>query len=84
MTITPFFCDTNRAGARLGPRAVRAVERIHAPVLVVSADASDAVRQEAEALDCVFGYACGLDMTRRDLQLAARELRRPWDWWSGP
>jgi len=31
------------------------------------------------ALDCVFGYACGLDMTRRDLQLVAREQRRPWD-----
>ena len=29
------------------------------------------------ALDCVFGYACGLDMTRRDLQFAAREQRRP-------
>jgi fumarylpyruvate hydrolase len=32
-----------------------------------------------QALDCVFGYACGLDMTRRDLQLTAREQRRPWD-----
>ena len=31
------------------------------------------------ALDCVFGYACGLDMTRRDLQFAANEQRRPWD-----
>jgi fumarylpyruvate hydrolase len=31
------------------------------------------------ALDGVFGYACGLDMTRRDLQLLAREQRRPWD-----
>ena len=31
------------------------------------------------ALDHVFGYGCGLDMTRRDLQFAARELRRPWD-----
>src|SRR3954470_13836812 len=31
------------------------------------------------ALDAVFGYACGLDMTRRDLQFAAREQRRPWD-----
>lgn len=31
------------------------------------------------ALQCVFGYACGLDMTRRDLQLVAREQRRPWD-----
>jgi fumarylpyruvate hydrolase len=31
------------------------------------------------ALDCIFGYACGLDMTRRDLQLEAREKKRPWD-----
>lgn len=31
------------------------------------------------AMDAVFGYACGLDMTRRDLQLAARAKQRPWD-----
>lgn len=31
------------------------------------------------ALDIVFGYATGLDMTRRDLQLEARETGRPWD-----
>ncbi|MGL5839892.1 MAG: fumarylacetoacetate hydrolase family protein [Sphingorhabdus sp.] len=31
------------------------------------------------ALDAVFGYACGLDMTRRDLQLVARDKGRPWD-----
>jgi fumarylpyruvate hydrolase len=31
------------------------------------------------ALNAVFGYACGLDMTRRDLQLQAREKGRPWD-----
>lgn len=31
------------------------------------------------ALDHVFGYACGLDMTRRDLQSALREKQRPWD-----
>jgi fumarylpyruvate hydrolase len=34
---------------------------------------------EAGALDLVFGYACGLDMTRRDLQGAAKEKQRPWD-----
>jgi fumarylpyruvate hydrolase len=34
---------------------------------------------EAEALDHVFGYACGLDMTRRDLQSAAKDKQRPWD-----
>lgn len=32
------------------------------------------------ALDHVWGYAIGNDLTRRDLQLAARELGRPWDW----
>jgi len=32
-----------------------------------------------QATKSVFGYACGLDMTRRDLQFAAREQRRPWD-----
>ena len=34
---------------------------------------------ESAALGHVYGYACGLDMTRRDLQLAAREQKRPWD-----
>jgi fumarylpyruvate hydrolase len=33
----------------------------------------------SEALDHVFGYAVGLDMTRRDLQLAARDAGRPWE-----
>lgn len=31
------------------------------------------------ALDCVFGYAAGLDMTRRDLQTAAGTRGQPWD-----
>lgn len=31
------------------------------------------------ALVGVFGYAVGLDMTRRDLQLEAREKGRPWE-----
>jgi len=34
---------------------------------------------EAQALSHVFGYACGLDMTRRDLQVRAREKKLPWD-----
>jgi fumarylpyruvate hydrolase len=34
---------------------------------------------EADAHALIYGYACGLDMTRRDLQLAARDKGRPWD-----
>ncbi|QGZ60487.1 fumarylacetoacetate hydrolase family protein [Paraburkholderia acidisoli] len=33
----------------------------------------------ASALDHVYGYALGLDMTRRDLQAEAKKLGRPWD-----
>ena len=31
------------------------------------------------ALDHVYGYAIGLDMTRRDLQDEAKKMSRPWD-----
>ena len=33
----------------------------------------------ADALEHVYGYAVGLDMTRRDLQLDARDKGRPWE-----
>ena len=32
-----------------------------------------------DAMSVVYGYACGLDMTRRDLQGIAKDKRRPWD-----
>ena len=35
------------------------------------------------ALEHVFGYAVGLDMTRRDLQSRAKEMGRPWDMGKG-
>ena len=35
---------------------------------------------EGESLRHVWGYGIGNDLTRRDLQLQARELGRPWDW----
>jgi fumarylpyruvate hydrolase len=34
---------------------------------------------QSDAAALVYGYACGLDMTRRDLQLEARDKGRPWD-----
>ena len=37
----------------------------------------------AHALDHVFGYAVGIDLTRRDIQGAARKAGKPWDWAKG-
>jgi fumarylpyruvate hydrolase len=34
---------------------------------------------EEDAARLIFGYAVGLDMTRRDLQAEAKKLGRPWD-----
>lgn len=34
---------------------------------------------EATALDHIWGYAAGLDMTRRDLQAQCKAARRPWE-----
>jgi fumarylpyruvate hydrolase len=33
----------------------------------------------SDALACVWGYAVGIDMTRRDLQAKAKQGGRPWD-----
>ncbi|BCH29363.1 fumarylacetoacetate (FAA) hydrolase [Mesorhizobium sp. L-8-10] len=35
---------------------------------------------EVDAWDLIWGYAVGNDLTRRDLQLEARDKGRPWDW----
>jgi len=32
-----------------------------------------------KALDCVWGYGVGIDLTRRDLQIASRNIKRPWE-----
>jgi len=47
--------------------------------LVVAIDKGGRNITSEDALGHVYGYATGLDMTRRDLQLKAREQGRPWD-----
>jgi len=47
--------------------------------LVVAIGAAGFRVAEADAGRLIYGYAAGLDMTRRDLQLIAREQGRPWD-----
>jgi fumarylpyruvate hydrolase len=53
---------------------------LHHEMELVVAIGRPAFRVGAEqAAACVYGYAGGLDMTRRDLQDQAKEKRRPWD-----
>ena len=32
-----------------------------------------------KALDCIWGYGVGIDLTRRDLQIASRNIKQPWE-----
>lgn len=51
----------------------------HEAELVVAIGRGGAEIDEAGALAHVFGYAAGNDLTRRDLQAAAKAAGRPWD-----
>lgn len=55
----------------------------HEVELVVALAHGGADIDAAAALDCVFGYAVGIDFTRRDIQLRAREKNHPWDMGKG-
>jgi fumarylpyruvate hydrolase len=57
-----------------------ATENLHHEIeLVVAIGRSGVKIPQSEALSYVFGYAVGIDLTRRDLQQAAKDRSRPWD-----
>jgi fumarylpyruvate hydrolase len=51
----------------------------HEIELVVAIGTGGADIAEAEAKRHIWGYAVGIDMTRRDIQAEAKKLARPWD-----
>jgi fumarylpyruvate hydrolase len=51
----------------------------HEVEMVVALAAGGRAIARERALDCVFGYGVGLDLTRRDLQAAAKAKGGPWD-----
>lgn len=58
----------------------RATENLHHEVeLVVALGAGGRNLDAQQACGLVFGYAVGLDLTRRDLQAAAKKRGQPWD-----
>src|SRR6202521_6075515 len=53
---------------------------LHHEVELIVAMKSGGLNISADkALDHVYGYGVGIDLTRRDLQLAARKKERPWE-----
>jgi fumarylpyruvate hydrolase len=51
----------------------------HEVELVVALGAGGTDIDPAKALELVWGYGVGLDLTRRDLQAVAKDSGRPWD-----
>lgn len=59
------------------PGATRDVHHELELVVALGSGGSDVTVKDANAL--IYGYAVGLDMTRRDLQAEAKKLGRPWE-----
>ena len=77
-----YFTKSNRAVLASGATMPYplASDDVHHEVELVAALGKPLFRAAPEtALDAVFGYACGIDMTRRDLQAAAKKAGKPWD-----
>ncbi len=57
-----------------------ATGNLHYEVELVVALKSGGIELDAHpALQCIYGYAVGIDFTRRDLQAEAKQKGRPWD-----
>jgi fumarylpyruvate hydrolase len=66
------------SGARL-PFPVKTHDFHHEVELVLALGAGGANVKPENAAALIFGHAVGIDLTRRDLQAAAKQAGRPWD-----
>ncbi len=56
-------------------------KNVHYEIELVVAIGSGGIDISVEkALDYIWGYGVGIDLTRRDLQQQAKDMGRPWDW----
>lgn len=77
-----FFCKPADAAVDDGTdiQYPQATHELHHEVeMVVALHSGGADMTEGDALRHVFGYAVGLDLTRRDLQAVAKAKGMPWD-----
>ncbi len=83
----PFFftkpADAVLTGGAAMPYPVATKALHHEMELVVAIGKPGAGIAVDQALNLVWGYAAGLDMTRRDLQNEAKKTGRPWDMGKG-
>jgi fumarylpyruvate hydrolase len=79
----PFFfskpADAVLATGQRVPFPTRTANLQHEVELVVALGAGGAGVAPAAAAAMIFGYAVGIDLTRRDLQAEAKKAGRPWD-----
>jgi fumarylpyruvate hydrolase len=78
----PFFFQKNADNVVTGGQFAypSSTSNVHFEIELVVALKSGGVNiAPADAMRHVFGYAVGIDMTRRDLQDAAKKLARPWE-----
>jgi fumarylpyruvate hydrolase len=79
----PFFfakpADAVVVGGASIPYPPQTADFHHEIELVVAIGKGGTDITAADALDHVYGYAAGLDMTRRDLQAVAKKAGRPWE-----
>ena len=82
-TMRPFYflkdgCSLVESGATIPyPPGTRNYHFEMELVVAIGAEGFRVAEEDAGRL--IYGYAAGLDMTRRDLQQVAREQGRPWD-----
>jgi fumarylpyruvate hydrolase len=79
----PFFftkpADSVVTGGADMPYPTMTKDLHHEMELVVALGSGGSDITEADAMSHVWGYAAGLDMTRRDMQGEAKKAGRPWD-----
>jgi fumarylpyruvate hydrolase len=79
----PFFfskpADAVVPSGRRLPFPVKTSELHHEVELVIGLNKGGANIHAADASSMIFGYAVGIDLTRRDLQTEAKKMGRPWD-----
>lgn len=81
-----FFCKPAQAvlsvddtGNSVMPYPTKTTNLHHEVELVVALAAGGTNLSTEQAAEAIYGYAIGMDMTRRDLQSTAKDLGRPWE-----